>query len=108
MNLKCASRLFQFANVTSDISFFVDIILNFLTGFVPKRSSEPVYSLRRIATNYLQDTFLLDAAATFPWEQVRPCSVCLRAAQVHRCRVLHTLANSDAKGRSPCRRLDGM
>jgi hypothetical protein len=70
LHLQCASALFSAANIISDVVFLFDIILNFLTGFVPKRSSKPVYRFRSIAWNYASDTFVFDAAATMPWEQV--------------------------------------
>jgi hypothetical protein len=73
--LPCASKVFSFCNMLSDSVFFVDIVLNFLTGYVPRRSSVPEYGLKRIALNYIQDTFVFDAIATFPWELVQcpPC-----------------------------------
>ena len=73
MRLQCASYWFATLNIVSDVVFFFDIVVNFLTGFVPKRSSQPVYSFRKIARNYVQDTFFLDMAATIPWEQVCRC-----------------------------------
>jgi hypothetical protein len=70
LHLKCASNWFSLVNVISDVVFLIDIILNFSTGFVPKRSSQTVYKPSLIAKNYLQDTFVFDAVATVPWEQV--------------------------------------
>lgn len=68
--LPCASSIFSVCNYLSDIAFFVDIVLNFLTGYIPRRSSVPEHSLKQIAVNYIHDTFILDAVATFPWEMV--------------------------------------
>lgn len=69
--LQCASSLFATTNIVTDAAFCVDIVLNFLTGFVPRRRTAPVYDARSIAKNYLADTFFLDLVATVPWEQVR-------------------------------------
>lgn len=71
LRLQCSSSLFATANSITDAAFCVDIVLNFLTGFVPPRSSEAVYDVKRIAKNYVSDTFFLDLVATIPWEQVR-------------------------------------
>lgn len=73
--LPCASGVFSLVNIASDCAFFADILLSFLTGYVPRRSSFPEYNMRSIALNYMQDTFAFDAIATFPWEPVRlhPC-----------------------------------
>jgi hypothetical protein len=69
--LPCASGIFSVCNYLSDLVFFIDIVLNFLTGYFPPRSSVPEHRLKYIAINYLRDTFVLDAVATFPWEVVR-------------------------------------
>ena len=68
--LPCASSIFSVCNYLSDIAFFVDIVLNFLTGYIPRRSSVPEQNLKRIAVNYIRNTFVLDFVATFPWEVV--------------------------------------
>lgn len=68
--LPCASNVFSLVNIASDCAFFTDILLSFVTGYVPRHSSLPEYSMRSIACNYLKDTFTLDAIATFPWEPV--------------------------------------
>ena len=68
--LPCASSIFTICNYISDIAFFVDIVLNFLTGYIPRKSSVPEHNLKRIALNYIRDTFVFDAVATFPWEVV--------------------------------------
>lgn len=69
--LPCASSIFSLVNIASDCSFFVDILLSFVTGYVPRRSSLPEYNARSIAMNYMRETFAFDAIATFPWEPVR-------------------------------------
>jgi hypothetical protein len=72
--LPCASSIFSVCNYLSDAAFFVDIVLNFFTGFIPRRSSVPEQRLKYIAINYIKDTFVLDAVATVPWETVRTLS----------------------------------
>lgn len=69
--LPCASSIFSLVNIASDCAFFTDILLSFVTGFIPRHSSLPEYNMRSIAYNYLKDTFMVDAVATFPWEPVR-------------------------------------
>jgi hypothetical protein len=81
--LPCSSYVFSFFNVVSDCAFFVDIVLNFLTGFIPRRSSVPEYNFKRIAANYIQDTFVFDAIATFPWEQVSISMLKMAALHMH-------------------------
>lgn len=73
--LPCASIIFSICNHLSDSAFFVDIVLNFLTGYIPPRSSVPEHRLKHIAMNYIKDTFVFDAVATFPWEVVRNLAV---------------------------------
>lgn len=79
--LPCSSSLFTVFNYLSDIAFFVDIVLNFLTGYIPRRSSVPEHNLKRIAVNYIRDTFVFDAVATFPWEMV--CTHVLAVSTSH-------------------------
>eukprot|EP00892_Ulva_mutabilis_P000659 jgi/Ulvmu1/10594/UM065_0048.1 len=68
--LPCASNIFSLVNIASDCAFFTDIVLSFVTGYVPRHSSLPEYNMRSIALNYVKDTFAFDAIATFPWEPV--------------------------------------
>lgn len=59
--------IFSLANIASNgCAFYVDILLSFVTGYVPRRSSLPKHKMRSIPLNYMIATFTFDAIATFP------------------------------------------
>ncbi len=55
-----------------DVMFFLDIVLNFLTGYFDESDNVPelVMSCKRVATNYTKGWFFLDFIATFPFQLI--------------------------------------
>lgn len=51
-----------------DIVFFLDIIITFFTTYLNQKTGRVVYSLKKIATNYLLSRFWVDLAASVPFE----------------------------------------
>lgn len=51
-----------------DIFFFLDILLNFVTGYWDRTDGPTlVMNCRKIALNYLKSWFVLDFISTFPF-----------------------------------------
>ena len=53
-----------------DISFGVDIILNFLTGYIDSKTKRLVTKPKLIAIRYLKGFFIIDVVATVPFGYV--------------------------------------
>lgn len=54
-----------------DLIFFGDIILNFMTTYIDKKSGEEVYNSRKIVFHYLQTMkFYLDLFSTIPFDKI--------------------------------------
>ncbi|GMH54890.1 hypothetical protein TrST_g3700 [Triparma strigata] len=53
-----------------DISFGIDILLNFFTAYYPSNDAEAnlVYDLKKIAKRYCKSYFIIDFVATFPFD----------------------------------------
>ena len=56
-----------------DISFGVDMILNFFTSYV--ENDRLVRSYKKIALKYLKSWFIVDFLSTFPFDRVIPWSI---------------------------------
>ena len=61
------SFYFDVLNFIVDDFFFIDIILNFLTGYVTNRNNI-VVDVKRIRLNYLTSFFIFDLLCVFPFE----------------------------------------
>jgi hypothetical protein len=54
-----------------DISFGIDIIFTFFTGYYSSKGTGDIqYALRKIAWKYVTGSFLIDFISTFPWDLV--------------------------------------
>jgi potassium voltage-gated channel Eag-related subfamily H member 2 len=53
-----------------DLTFFVDIIINFRTTFISKDTGEEIYDSKLIAKKYLTGRFIIDFISSFPWEKL--------------------------------------
>ena len=52
-----------------DLLFLVEIVLNFFTAFKDTETFEPVYTVKKIAINYiLNGSFFVHILAAFPYE----------------------------------------
>ena len=67
-----AAFLIQFVTVADtldiivDVCFWVDIVLNFFTGY--EKTAGVELDKRNVAVHYLKGWFIIDLAATFPWD----------------------------------------
>ncbi|CAD7933386.1 unnamed protein product [Amoebophrya sp. A120] len=55
-----------------DFFFYIDVILNFRTGYYATQEDVLVLSPRRIANNYLRGWFTLDFVSSFPFDTILP------------------------------------
>lgn len=58
----------QTIETISDILFGIDIILNFSTAYVDKKTGELIVSRRKIAIYYCKGYFIIDLVASFPFQ----------------------------------------
>ncbi|XP_013401461.1 potassium/sodium hyperpolarization-activated cyclic nucleotide-gated channel 2 [Lingula anatina] len=55
-------------NIAVDVIFFIDIILNFRTGYIRSETEEVILSSKKITINYLKTWFFLDFISTVPFD----------------------------------------
>lgn len=55
-------------NLTIDLFFMLDVVINFRTSYIIESSSEEVFSLNKIAINYLKGRFWIDFLASIPFD----------------------------------------
>jgi hypothetical protein len=68
-----SSPTFKFISVCIDITFGVDIIVNFCSTYISPDTGELVVDRWKIAKNYMFGSrFLVDVLASFPFELVLP------------------------------------
>lgn len=51
-----------------DISFIVDIFINFRTSYVNKDTGEEIFDLRKISIHYFKGKFIIDIISAIPFE----------------------------------------
>ena len=56
--------------MTTEIAFTIDILLNFFTAYYDPKTNMLVVSIKSIAIRYLKGYFFVDALATFPFRFV--------------------------------------
>ena len=99
MLLPCASNLFAVLNILADVIFTIDILLNFITGYIPHRRSEAKYDLRGIARSYIKGPFTLDLIATLPWNAVSafylPAMACMHVVEMWPHMLVHLFPKID-------------
>jgi len=54
----------------NDVFFFLDICVNFFTGFPDRQTGEKIYGFKEIACTYLSGWFLIDFLSTVPFSSV--------------------------------------
>jgi hypothetical protein len=62
--------VFILADLTVNVIFFIDIIVNFRTTFIHRKTGKEVTSRFEIAVNYLKFRFWIDFLATIPFDTV--------------------------------------
>ena len=73
-----------FINRTVDLSFFVDMILNFYLGFFDDKHGKWVYDLYVIRKTYLKSWFAIDIISIIPFDVI---GLITSAEQVKRLKV---------------------
>lgn len=53
-------------DVTVDLLFFLDILINFISAYEDEATGLPIISLKKIALNYTTGWFLIDLLAVLP------------------------------------------
>jgi hypothetical protein len=56
-------------DISVDVLFLFDILVNFRTTFYNTRGEE-VYNPKQIATNYIKSSFLLDILSCIPFDDI--------------------------------------
>lgn len=73
MAFQTKSTIFQVIEIVMDICFISDILLNFITAYDSigtETEYQRVYSLRKIALNYLKSFFIIDLLTSIPLELI--------------------------------------
>mmetsp|Transcript_27102 Transcript_27102/g.26157 ORF Transcript_27102/g.26157 Transcript_27102/m.26157 type:complete len:199 (-) Transcript_27102:1308-1904(-) len=63
-------RYLLFIDAVVEISFAIDIILNFFQEYISDEDFYPVRDLKRISVHYLKGRFIFDFLAVMPWDTV--------------------------------------
>ena len=53
-----------------DVLFFFDIVISFRTSYVNQMTGDEIFNTKKIANNYMQGRFWIDAASTIPFDSV--------------------------------------
>lgn len=62
----------EIVNLMVDLMFIIDILINFRTTYVEKKSEEVVSSPKKIAIHYLKTWFVVDFIAAIPFDYFIP------------------------------------
>jgi hypothetical protein len=61
---------FLTANSIIDGIFFIDLIFNFRTTYFSVRTGEEIINSKKIAINYLRNSFCIDLLSTIPFDVI--------------------------------------